>query len=194
MPKMQEETARLRIRSFTLADAEEYFDLESDPELFNFEITTPKTREESDASLLNLLRSDLSPDIQNWREWAIELKTEGKAIGLICMSYHDLRRRMLEVGFRVMKEYQGMGYGSEALRGVIEAIFRSTDTHRIFACTDGLNHASQRMMEKAGMKREAHLRENVLIGEDYHDEVIYGVLRREVLMAESIELGEGSAD
>jgi len=29
------------------------------------------------------------------------------------------------------------------------------------------------MMEKAGMKREAQLRENVLTGEEYHDETIY---------------------
>ncbi len=184
---MIEETPRLRIRPFTLADAEEYFVLESDPELFKFEITAPKSREESDASLMNLLRSEISPEIQNWREWAIELKSEGKAIGFICMSYHDVRRRMLEVGFRVRKDYQGMGYGSEALRGVIEAIFRDTETHRIFACTDGLNLASQRMMEKAGMQREAQLRENVLICEEYHDEVIYGVLRREVLGVENIE-------
>ncbi len=178
---MTEETTRLRIRPFTWADAEDYFLLESDPELFKFEITSPKTREESDQFLTNLLRADFSPDIQNWREWAIELKAEEKVIGFICMSYHDLRRRMLEIGFRVQTAYQGMGYGSEALRAVIEAVFRDTDTHRIFACTDGLNLASQKMMEKAGMQREAHLRENVLIGEEYHDEVIYGVLRREVV-------------
>jgi len=29
------------------------------------------------------------------------------------------------------------------------------------------------MMEKAGMKREAPLRENVLTGEEYHDETFY---------------------
>jgi [ribosomal protein S5]-alanine N-acetyltransferase len=178
---MNEETARLRIRPFVWADADDFFVLESDPELLKFELHPPKTREESDELLMQLLRSDLFPDIQNWREWAIELKSEQKVIGLISMSYHDVNRRMLEVGFRIRAEYQRMGYGSEALRAVFQAIFRDTETHRIFACTDGLNVSSQRMMEKAGMQREAHLRENVLIGEAYHDEVVYGVLKREVL-------------
>lgn len=177
---MNEETSRLRIRPFAWTDADDFFVLESDPDLFKFEISPPKTREESDESLLRLLRSNLSPVVQNWLEWAIELKSEGKVIGLISMSYHDVKQRMMEVGFRVRAEYQGMGYGSEALRRVIEAIFRDTETHRIFACTDGLNIASQKMMEKAGMQREAHLRENVPMGDDYHDEVIYGVLRREI--------------
>ncbi len=177
---MNEETSRLIIRPFSWADADDFFLLESDPELLKYELHPPKTREESDESLMRLLKSDLFPDIQNWREWAIVVKSEQKVIGLISMSYHDVKRRMLEVGFRVRTEYQGKGYGSEALRAVIEAIFRDTETHRIFACTDGLNLASQRMMEKAGMQREAHLRENVLINEAYHDEVIFGVLRSEV--------------
>jgi len=179
---MNEETTRLRIRPFVWADADNFFVLESDPELLKFELYPPKTRKESDESLMQLLRSDLFPDIQNWREWAIELKAEQKVIGLISMSYHDLKRRMLEVGFRIRAEYQRMGYGSEALRAVIGAIFRDTETHRIFACTDGRNLASQRMMDKAGMKQEAQLRENVLIGEEYHDEVIFGILKREVII------------
>ncbi|MFN0035063.1 MAG: GNAT family N-acetyltransferase [Saprospiraceae bacterium] len=178
---MNEETLRLRIRPFAWADADDYFVLESDPELFKYELSPPKSRQESDDVLKRLLLSDLSPDIQNWREWAIELKSEEKVIGLISMSYHDVKRRMLEVGFRVRLDCQRMGYGSEALRGVIAAIFRDTETHRIFACTDGLNIASQKMMEKAGMQREGHLRENVPMGDEYHDEVIYGVLRREAL-------------
>lgn len=178
---MKEETPRLLIRPFLWADADDFFILESDPELLKYELYPAKTRTESDEALMRLLRSDLSPDIQNWREWAIELKAEQKVIGLICMSYHDVRRRMMEVGFRINAAYQRRGYGSEALRSVIKATFRDTETHRIFACTDGLNLASQKMMEKAGMQREAHLRENVLMGEEYHDEVIFGVLRREVM-------------
>ena len=178
---MNEETSRLRIRAFSWADAEEYYMLESDPELFKYEITAPKTRQESEASLMQLLRSNQTPDIQNWREWAIELKSTQKVIGFICMAYHDVNWQIMELGFRVNAAHQNQGYGAEALRCVIQAVFRDTKTHRIFACTDGLNLASQRMMEKAGMKREAHLRENVLIGDHYHDEVIYGVLRKEVV-------------
>ncbi len=166
-------------------DADDYFVLGSDPELLQYELHPPRIREESDELLLRLLRADLSPDIQNWREWAIELTSERKVIGLIAMSYHDVKQRMMEVGFRIRAEYQRMGYGSEALSGVIQAVFRDTETHRIFACTDGLNIASQKMMEKAGMQREAYLRENVPIGDEYHDEVIYGVLRREVTITAS---------
>lgn len=177
---MNIETPRLLIRPFALADADDYFELESDVRLLEYELSPPKNRTESDAALKKLLIADLYPDIQNWREWAIVLKPENRVIGLISMAYHDVRRRMMEVGFRVKFDCQGQGYGSEALRGVIEAVFQQTETHRIFACTDGLNTASQRMMEKAGMQKEAWLRENVLVAETYHDEVIFGILRQEV--------------
>ncbi|MCP2254937.1 hypothetical protein LY13_003709 [Prauserella aidingensis] len=44
---------------------------------------------------------------------------------------------------------------------------------------DGRNAASARVLEKLGMRREAHLRENEYVKGEWTDEVVYAVLARD---------------
>jgi hypothetical protein len=50
---------------------------------------------------------------------------------------------------------------------------------RVCARLDGRNVASARVLERAGLRREAHLVENEFIKGEWTDEMVYAILRRE---------------
>jgi RimJ/RimL family protein N-acetyltransferase len=67
----------------------------------------------------------------------------------------------------------------EAARAVVDLAFRELGVHRVFGQIDARNTASARVLERLGMRREAHLVENEWVKGEWTDEVIYGVLADE---------------
>ncbi len=94
--------------------------------------------------------------------------------------YEDL----FEFGYIVNKNYRQKGYACEALRAVIGEAFRE-ETHRVYAECDPRNTASWKLLEKAGLGREAHLRQNVFFHKDevgcpiWKDTYVYAILEEE---------------
>lgn len=111
--------------------------------------------------------------------FAIELKNIGKVIGNVYMGIRDFNSR--ELGYVLNEKYFAQGYGTEACAAVLDYFFKR-GIHRIYAETAPENTASWRLMEKLGMKREAHLRKNVSFHNDengrpiYWDTYVYGIL------------------
>ena len=64
-----------------------------------------------------------------------------------------------EVGYIINKDYQRKGYAYEALTAVINYAFKN-GIHRIIAKCNPRNNASWGLLEKAGLKREGHLKES----------------------------------
>lgn len=91
------------------------------------------------------------------------MKENGKVIGNIYCGNRDFNAK--EVGYIVNRDYQRKGYALEALEAVMERAFRS-DVHRVFAECDPRNECSWKLLEKAGLKREAHFRQNVFFHKD----------------------------
>ncbi len=57
--------------------------------------------------------------------------------------------------------------------------FDDLGLHRIIGRCDARNTASARLMERLGMRREAHFRENEWFKGEWGDELIYAMLDRE---------------
>jgi RimJ/RimL family protein N-acetyltransferase len=57
--------------------------------------------------------------------------------------------------------------------------FEGLGLHRIIGRLDGRNRASARVLEKLGMRREAHFVENEYVKGEWTDEVVYAILDRE---------------
>ncbi|WP_288089053.1 GNAT family N-acetyltransferase [Roseiflexus sp.] len=75
--------------------------------------------------------------------------------------------------------YWGRGYATEAMRALFEYGFETSGLHRIADTCDARHAASVRVMEKLGMRREAHYRETIWDGAHWHDEYGYAILARE---------------
>lgn len=172
------ETARLRLREFRPEDELDIHEYASDPEVVRLMIWGPNTRE--------LTRAFLARTLEEQKEWprnsvglAIELKGEGRVIGSIGLRVKDERNRAADIGYVLARRYWGYGYMPEAAHAIVDAAFRRAGLHRVWATCDPRNRASYRVMEKIGMRREAHFRKNAFEKNEWRDSYLYAVLAEE---------------
>jgi len=102
--------------------------------------------------------------------FAIELKSIAKVIGNIYLGKRA--DNTLELGYVLNENYHNKGYGSEAAKAMLEHAFRN-GVHRIYACTAPQNTPSWKLLEKIGLKREAHFIKNVSFHTDENGNPIY---------------------
>jgi len=57
--------------------------------------------------------------------------------------------------------------------------FEHLNLHRIVGRLDARNQASARVLEKLGMRREAHFLDNEIVKGEWTSELVYAILRRE---------------
>ena len=84
-----------------------------------------------------------------------------------------------EIGWLVDKNHWGQGYGTEIGGAMLKYGFAVLNLHRIIAACHVDNHASYKLMEKLGMRREAHFIKSVLYGSEWCDRLQYAILREE---------------
>jgi RimJ/RimL family protein N-acetyltransferase len=123
-------------------------------------------------------------EIQPWApgEWvqiAIELKETGLLVGDCALKIADDDERQAEIGYTLSRAYQGRGIGSEAVTCVLEYAFASLGLHRVIAITDCENAASVALLERLGLRREGHFRQNVWFKGKWGDEYLYAMLQEE---------------
>lgn len=107
-------------------------------------------------------------------------KGNGKAIGEIWI-YLIENDRMAKVAMRLSREYQGKGYGYEALYAMTKFCFDNTELKRIWTDVDVRNEASVRILEKCGYKREGLIRQGKMVN-TWCDYYIYGLLKEEFIV------------
>ena len=85
-----------------------------------------------------------------------------------------------EIGWAIGRPHQRRGYATEAARALLAHAFETLRCHRVVATCQPENVASWRVMEKLGMRREAHFRQALLreTGE-WWDEYFYALLAEE---------------
>ena len=85
-----------------------------------------------------------------------------------------------EVGWAFGRHHQGRGYATEAARSLLAYAFESLRCHRVIATCQPENVASWRVMQKLGMRREAHFRKCLpRESGEWWDEYFYAVLADE---------------
>jgi RimJ/RimL family protein N-acetyltransferase len=171
-------TERLILRGFRPEDFEAYSAYRSLPDIYRFLYRDPPSaealRERFDASL----NSCLSDDGSSLR-WAVIRREDGALLGDVSLKLASKAALQAEIGYTFNPAYAGKGYATEAVRAVIDLSFGTFGLHRIFARLDAQNTGSVGVVERLGMRREAHLIENDRFNGVWGDEYIYAVLSRE---------------
>jgi RimJ/RimL family protein N-acetyltransferase len=110
---------------------------------------------------------------------AVELAANAALIGEMSLIWRSMDARQAEVGWIFDPDYQGQGYATEAANAMLDLAFGPGDMHRVAARCDVRNEASWRLMERLGMRREAHFREHGLFKGRWDEEFIYALLASE---------------
>jgi RimJ/RimL family protein N-acetyltransferase len=118
-------------------------------------------------------------DKHELRDFFIE-KKNGTKIGIITHFYllHPVGR-LLEIGYFLLPSERRKGYCSEAVNIMLDYLFLSKEVMRIQATTDARNRASQKVLERAGFKKEGTLRKTGFIRGQWTDDCLYSILREE---------------
>lgn len=113
------------------------------------------------------------------------IKENDSLIGLASMVNIDMINR--NGAFSVMignKKYWSSGYGTEAIKLLLDYCFKERGMERIWGVILESNLASQKMAEKCGAKKEGVLRKSVYKNGTYHNQVMMAVLREDYLSTE----------
>ncbi len=111
--------------------------------------------------------------------FAIILKENKKLIGLIAVHHVSRKHRKALIGYWIGKKYWRRGFGTEALKLILDFSFKRLKLRRIAAKVMHPNVASSKLLEKAGFTHEGTLRKAVLNKGEWLDWKFYGILREE---------------
>ena len=174
------ETRRLLIRPYEDKDLEDIFDYSGTSDFWLMR-TLPwqPTRE----GVKKFWESRRSMDITNMVDQidlVVEWKEKSKVIGNIgILISKNIDNKQGTIGWLLGNKFQGQGFASEAARALLTFGFDTLGLHRISAGTSRDNIRSWLLMERIGMRREAHFKQSEYVNGEWQDEFIYGILAEE---------------
>jgi RimJ/RimL family protein N-acetyltransferase len=172
-------TQRLLLRPFTPRDLEAFMAMHSDPEIVRYVPYPPLTREEAEERLRSIATmTAIDDEAQNLR-FAVVLPETDEVIGDVGIWSSATDRLQADIGYVFNPRFHGQGYATEAVTELLRIGFQEAGLHRITANADARNAASIRVMEKIGMRREAHFVQGSFEKGEWVDEVEYGILAAE---------------
>ena len=111
--------------------------------------------------------------------FGILLKNSEEIVGGIGLHKIDRKNKNAELEYWLGKKYWGHGIATEAVGLVLDLVFKKWKFHRIYANTFHKNIASQKVLKKIGFKLEDRMREKWWRGNQWHDILNFGILKRE---------------
>lgn len=162
------ETKRLILRSWQESDADDYFELFSNPDVENAGCKICENLVESIKAVhsLSICRE----------AWAIVLKENDKVIGSIFLCDINRHEYYKEMEYVISVVYQNKGYATEAVKCVLRYAFTELDLLVVAVCHYPYNKKSKRVIEKCGFTYEGTLRK---YSRNLSDSVRYSMTKEE---------------
>jgi RimJ/RimL family protein N-acetyltransferase len=172
------ETPRLRVRPFRSSDVDAFVAYRAHPDVERYQSWSDYTLEQGRA-LIASMHGTQAGAAGLWYQFALETRDDGTLVGDLAMKVDDNEEGEAEMGFTLAPEQQGNGYGTEAVQGLLDYAFGMLRLHRVIAVTDALNDPAAALLERVGMRREAHFHENIFFKGAWGSEFVFAMLDRE---------------
>lgn len=180
MEYIELESERLFFRKFNQNDFSVVYDWLSNIENMKYRSSDPKTEEEVHRYLEWAIECAEQDNCINFR-YAVVRKDDNALIGSCELYYTD--RDPAELAWEIHRNYWRQGYGTEIGKTLLHLGFDILKLRRIIADCNTLNKGSWRIMEKIGMRREAHFvksyRGNSALNNEWCDKYQYAILKEE---------------
>ena len=169
------ETPRLVLRELRADDAREIQEYAGDVEVVRHLDWGPNTLADTE-QFLALASASRGETPRTAYHLATVLKSSGRLIGGCRIEIRSPTHAAGDLGYVLARTAWGRGYATEAGGALLEFGFERLALHRIWATCDVENHASARVLEKIGMRREGQLRQNVRRKGEWRDSYLYAIL------------------
>ena len=155
------ETKRLILRKLEISDLEQvYNNWCSDPKVTKYVTWDMHKNIEQTKEYINFKLGLYEKDYRF--DWVVVIKETNEVIGEIDAVKQSLNYNLVELGYCYGSKYWNNGYATEALSAVIKYLKEVALVEKVTACHISTNPASGRVMQKAGMKYDATLKEYVV--------------------------------
>ncbi len=176
-------TARLRLRPFEMSDLSALHALYGREDVNRYLLWGAQTLDEARAMLDRIMpMTAIGPDADRLRLAVCLPDPEGRAgpvIGDFSLWRTSAEHNQAEIGFVLHPDHHGNGYALEAMTEILRLAFGDGGFHRVVGRCDARNAPSAHLMERLGMRREAHFVENEYGKGEWTDELVYAILDRE---------------
>lgn len=180
MDYIELESPRLLFRKYKVEDFPVFYDMLSNLENMKYRSSEPKCEDEVRGYVEWGIQCAQQKPCINFR-YAVVLKQTGETIGSCELAFTD--KDPAELAWELHRDYWRQGYGTEIGWTLLRLGFEVLGVRRIVADCNTLNKGSYRIMEKIGMRREAHYikcyRGNRALNHQWCDKYLYAILREE---------------
>jgi RimJ/RimL family protein N-acetyltransferase len=173
------ESERLLLRPFTAGDFDALFAIQSRAEVARWLHWEPRSESEVRASLARKVGETTLADDGDSLSLAVVLRDTSEVIGDGLLILISAEHRQGEIGFVFHPDHHGRGYATETARLLLQLAFEEFGLHRMIGRLEPRNVASARVLERLGMRREAHFVENEFVKGEWQSELVYAILEDE---------------
>ncbi|MFD9736470.1 GNAT family N-acetyltransferase [Umezawaea sp. NPDC059074] len=177
-PEFPITTERLVLRPFTMDDLDAVHAWQALPEVARFLYWSARTREESRVALA--AKKAWPEAVGESCSLAVQRRDTGDVIGEVHVEWTHEQWRQGEFGFVFHPDHGGRGFATEAAEVVLRLGFVNLGLHRIIGRCDVRNTGSIKLMERLGMRKEAHFRHNDIFKGEWGEELVYAMLDDEL--------------
>jgi [ribosomal protein S5]-alanine N-acetyltransferase len=144
------ESPRLFLREFVDTDANDLFELDSNPQVMQYIGTPPATSPQQSAASIDRQKAyyALHPGLGIWPAFTRQERT---FIGWFALKTLD-KTAFIEIGYRLLPAFWGKGYATEMSRELIRYGFDKLQLTQIVGVIDPANLASRRVLQKVGLR------------------------------------------
>ena len=179
LPEYPVETARLTLRHFAPGDFDDLHAYQSRPDVARYLHWDARDRAQARQALEQQCRETTLDAEGDWLTFAVVWREAGRVVGEIGLRLLSREHRQGEIGFVFNPDYHGRGLATEAAEAMLTLGFGTLGWHRIIGSCDARNHRSARLMERIGMRQEAHFISNEIVKGRWADELVYAILDHE---------------
>jgi len=169
------ETERLRLRELADEDAPAVFDMFRQEQVTRYYDVETMTGVTAASALITFMRQRYGS--RAGIRWALEDRESRNFVGTIGFNSISQVAHKGHLGYELAPAAWGRGLATEAVRAVVRFGHEQVELNRIEAAVMLENHASVRVLEKAGFREEGVLRAFGYWKGCYHDLRMFSVLR-----------------
>lgn len=173
------ETERLTLRHSNEADLDAIFAFQGSGEITRFVSYSTRTRDKVREVLEQRTSFQAIEKDGDQMVLSVVERESGSVIGDMHFWVTSFEHKQAEIGYIFHPEFSGKGYATEASRAILDTLFTVYGMHRVIAVCDVRNAASYRLMERVGMRREAHFVENSWFKGEWSSSYVYAILADE---------------
>jgi len=178
-------SSNIYLQPLSPEDATDLHTYRNIPEISRYQSWRPQSLEEVQHFIQNNPKQFLDA-AEGWIQLGIYQKASEKMLGDCGVHVIDSALQQVEFGITLAPSSQGQGFATEAIQALFKELFEQHNVHRIFASVDPRNRPSMMLMERLGMRQEAHFIQSLFFKGEWVDDVHFAMLRTEWVSKQAV--------